>query len=506
MATDSFTDDVRSNHERVHEEIETLGEFGAWIGGESRPAEARETFEMVDPVIGEPIVSVPRCRADDIDLAVTVAQRAFDSEWSDTSARGRSERLLEWTDALRDDVENLALVESVDGGKPLSHARAEVEYAIEFLEYYAKVVEADEGAVVPADGDTHVYTRREPYGTVGLIVPWNFPLIIAAWKLGPALAAGNSVILKPAEQTPLSALYVAERSKQFLPDGVLNVVPGFGTEAGAPLTEHEDVRKISFTGEDVTGEEVLRSVASNITPVTLELGGKSPYVVFPDADLDEAVGDIAHGIFYNAGQSCDACSRVLVHEDVEAEFLEKFIERARSLTVGDTLQEGTNVGPLVSREQYEKVTGYIEIGQDEGATLEMGGPVDEEPLADGWYVEPTVFTDVDNDMQIAREEIFGPVQTVFTFSSYEEAIELANDTEFGLAAGVATTDNTLAHRAAADIDAGSVWVNGNYATPVPGAPFGGFKRSGIGRELHKDALQEYTQEKAVYMSLDDPSL
>ncbi|WP_408960708.1 aldehyde dehydrogenase family protein [Natrinema sp. 74] len=506
MSSQYYTDDIEQNHERAREDVAALGEFDAWVDGEWAAVADGDTFETRDPVVDEPILSVPRCRADSVDTTVEHAEAAFESEWKSTDATERSNRLLEWATALKENADDLALIESVDGGKPITHAKAEVQYAIEFLEYYAKVAQADEGSTLPTGPDTHVYTRYEPYGVVGLIVPWNFPLIIAMWKVAPALAAGNTVVLKPAEQTPLSALYAASLSKDVLPDGVFNVVTGFGTEAGAPLTEHPTVQKISFTGEDATGEQIMRTASENITPVTLELGGKSPYLVFPDADLEKAIRDISHGIFYNAGQSCDACSRVLVHDDIAEEFTERLADRAESLTPGDTLQEGTKVGPLVSKDQYEKVTEYVEVGKEEGATLVRGGVSDDESLANGWYVEPTIFTDVDNDMRIAQEEIFGPVETIITFDSYEEAIELANDVEFGLAAGVATTDTSIAHRAAADIEAGSIWINGGYATPIPGAPFGGFKRSGIGRELSKDALRHYTQEKAVYLSTDEPDL
>jgi aldehyde dehydrogenase (NAD+) len=314
------------------------------------------------------------------------------------------------------------------------------------------------------------------------------------------------VVLKPAEETPLSALYAAKLSQGILPDGVLNVVTGFGREAGAPLTEHDSVSKISFTGEDTTGETIMESAAATITPVTLELGGKSPYIVFADADLEKAARDVSHGIFYNAGQSCDACSRVLVQDSIESEFMDLLDERREELQTGDPLREGTQIGPLVSREQYEKVTSYIETGRRDRGTPPKNGIPEDSSLNEGWYVEPTIFTEVDTDSQIAQEEIFGPVLAVTTFSEYDEAIELANDTVFGLAAGVATADTSVAHRAAADLEAGTVWVNGGYANPVPGAPFGGYKRSGIGRELGKDALRQYTREKSVYVSIEDPSL
>ncbi|WP_254533203.1 aldehyde dehydrogenase family protein [Natrinema gelatinilyticum] len=509
MTSDSigyYTGSIEETHAAAREDVLALGEFGAWIGSESRSADSGEEFATLDPVVGEEICSVPQCTATDVDAAVKAAQEAFDGGWGACSPQERSNAMLSWVATLRENVGDLALVESLDGGKPLKHALVETKYALDFLEYYAKVVQADEGITVPTDDDMHVYTRHEPHGVVGLITPWNFPLTISFWKLGPALAAGNAAVIKPAEQTPLSMLYAAELSKDILPDGTLNVVTGFGEEAGAPLTEHAAVGKVSFTGEDVTGKTVMKAAAETVTAVTLELGGKSPYVVFPSADVKKAVRDVAHGIFYNAGQSCDACSRVLVHEDIAEEFTEGLVARAEGLTPGDTLVEGTTVGPLISADQFEKVTDYVEIGREEGATCVTGGAVEDGDLTDGWYVRPTVLTDVDNDMRVAQEEIFGPVEVITTFETYDEAIELANDVEFGLAAGVATENTTLAHRAAADIEAGSVWINGNYATPIPGGPFGGYKQSGIGRECSRDALRHFTQEKAVHVALDEPSL
>ncbi|WP_255197472.1 aldehyde dehydrogenase family protein [Halorarius litoreus] len=505
-SVDYYEGTVKETHAAARRDVLALGEFDAWIGGESVTATEGERFATLDPVVGDEICTVPRCTGADVDAAVAAGQDAVDGEWGDYTPQERSNAMLAWVDTLQANVDDLALVESLDGGKPLKHALVETKYALDFLEYYAKVIQADEGITVPTGDNLHVYTRHEPYGVVGLITPWNFPLTISFWKLGPALAAGNAAVIKPAEQTPLSLLYAAELSADVLPDGALNVVTGFGEEAGAPLTEHPGVGKVSFTGEDVTGKTVMRAATENVTPVTLELGGKSPYVIFPDADIEKAVRDVAHGIFYNAGQSCDACSRVLVHEDIAEEFTEGLVARAEGLTPGDTLVEGTTIGPLISAAQFEKVTDYVELGKEEGATCATGGAVDDDDLADGWYVRPTVLTEVDNDMRVAQEEIFGPVEVVTTFETYDEAIDLANDVEFGLAAGVATENNSLAHRAAADIEAGSVWINGNYATPIPGGPFGGYKQSGIGRECSRDAIRHYTQEKAVHVALDEPSL
>jgi aldehyde dehydrogenase (NAD+) len=503
---DYYDGTIEANHREAIEQATTNRSFANWIGGESVAAATDETFDALDPAVAAPITAIPRSGPADVERAVDAAREAIDGEWGETTAAERARVLREWVETLREHVDELALLESLDVGKPLGHAHGEIEKALEFLEYYASVSRAQEGIQVPVSNDAHVYTRQEPYGVVGAIVPWNFPLVLASWKLGPALAAGNAVVLKPAEDSPLTATRVAQLSKDVLPDGVLNVVHGYGEEVGAPLAGHDGVDKLSFTGEDVTGETVMRTAADAITPVTLELGGKSPFLVFPDADLDAAVETVAGGIFYNTGQSCDAPSRVLVHEDVHDEFVDRFVEAAESHAIGDPLVEETTMGPLASQAQYEKVTDYVDAGLDEGATLVAGGdrPAGDE-LEDGWFVEPTVFDDVDNEMRIAREEIFGPVETINTFSEYEEAISIANDTPYGLAAGVATENTDLAHRAAADLEAGSVWVN-TYGSTVTGGPFGGYKRSGIGRECGKDALEYYTQTKTVNVELGDTSL
>lgn len=506
VTVDYYTDTIRANHQRAIDEATEGIEFAGWVDGMPHEAVSGETFETRDPAIDRTISLIPRCEAKDVDAAVDAAREAFEGEWGDTTPEDRSRTMLGWLDVLRDHTDELALLESLDTGKPLGYAEFEVKKAFDFLEYYATAVRGWEGAQLPVATDAHVYTRREPYGVVGAVLPWNYPMLLAAWKLGPALATGNAVVLKPAEDSPLTATRIAQLSADILPDGVLNVVHGFGEEVGAPLVEHAGVDKVSFTGEDVTGEQVMEAAAGNVTPVTLELGGKSPFVVFPDADLDTAVEAASGGIYYNSGQSCDACSRVLVHEDVHDEFVDRFVDAAESYELGDPLTEDTTMGPLAFGAQYQKVRRYVDVGVQEGATLLTGGqPPENSDLESGWFIQPAVFDDVENDMRIAQEEIFGPVQTINTFESYEEAIELANDVEFGLAAGIATENTSLAHRAAADIEAGSVWVN-QYGRTVPGAPFGGFKRSGVGRECSKEALSQYTQSKAVNIALNDPEL
>ena len=499
---DYDTDDVRLNHEQARDRATTDAEFGAWIGGETRDAASGDTFAVEDPAVAEPIVEVPRCDGDDVDAAVVSATNAFESEWADTTATERSRLLREWIAEMRDHLDELALLESLEVGKPLAYAEADVENGLDFFEYYASVAVAQEGDQIPTGGDSHAYVRKEPYGVAGQILPWNYPVLLMGWKVGAALAAGNASVCKPAEEAPLAVIRAAQLSKGILPDGVLNVVPGYGEEAGAPLTEHRGVDKLSFTGSVPVGQEVMRAAAETVAPVTLELGGKNPFVVFPDADLEAAAASVAVGGFYNAGQSCDSASRILVHEDVKEEFLDHYLDELEGYAPGDPLEDGTTMGPLCFEGQFEKVQQYVEIGRDEGATLLAGG---EAGSGDGWYFEPTVFDDVDPDTRLAQEEIFGPVQMVMTFDSYEEAIEIANDVEYGLTAGVATTDSSLAHCAAADIEAGSVWVNQYFGT-VPGTPFGGFKQSGIGRECGKDTLDEYTRTKAVNVALDEPEL
>ncbi|NUB93499.1 aldehyde dehydrogenase [Haloterrigena sp. SYSU A121-1] len=506
MASETVSGQLRENHAEARDRVEDISAFDSWIDGARY--EADEVVETVDPVVGEPITAIPRCGSADVDTAVDAAWSAFDEEWSETTPAERSRRMFDWIDVLRDHVDELAFLECVDTGKPMSQARGEVEGAIGTLEYYASICQgqSQDGRQVSTSEDLHLYTRKEPYGVVGQITPWNFPIWAAAWKLGPALGTGNATVLKPSAEAPLTTIRIAELSEGILPDGVLNVVTGTGSEVGGALTEHDRVRKISFTGSVGVGQRVMQAAAENVAPVTLELGGKSPFIVFPDADLEKAVSAVADGIFYSTGEICDAFSRALVHESVHEEFVDRFVEKAESYTLGDPLDEETTMGPLTTESQYETVTGYIDAGESDGATLLTGGgSPDDSDLRDGWFVEPTVFDDVENDMRIAREEIFGPVQTINTFSSYDEAIELANDTEFGLAAGIATERTSVVHNAAADIEAGLVYVN-EYGPILPQAPYGGFKESGIGKDLGTEVLDHYQQTKSVYVNLDEPEL
>jgi aldehyde dehydrogenase (NAD+) len=389
---------IAERHRSKHREATADIEFGAWIDGERRTDGSKRGVE--DPVIGESIVDVPQCDAGDVDDAVNAAWDAFKGGWDGASVRDRSKRLFEWADTLADHVEELTLLECLDCGKPISQARGEVEGAVDTLEFYASAVRAQRGSEVPAGEDLHLYTKQEPYGVVGQIVPWNYPLWAAAWKLGPALAAGNACVLKPASDTPLSTIRAAQLSEGILPDGVLNVLPGAGSEVGQAVAEHDDVRKVSFTGSTGVGSGVMRAAADRVAPVTLELGGKSPFVVFPDADLEKVVSAVADGIFYSTGEICDAFSRALVHESIAEEFTERFVEAAESYVLGDPLDEETTMGPLTSGSQFETVTEYIETGKQEAELLCGGGTPDDPALADGHYVEPTVFGGVTNDMTV----------------------------------------------------------------------------------------------------------
>jgi aldehyde dehydrogenase (NAD+) len=393
-------------------------------------------------------------------------------------------------------------LESLDNGKPITEARIDIDLVIDHFRYFAGIARAHEGTTVETDDSRHVQTLREPYGVVGQIIPWNFPLLMAAWKLGPALAAGNAVVLKPAEETPLSILKLMEVAGDVIPDGVVNVVTGFGEEAGAPLSNHDGIRKLAFTGSTEIGKEVMKSAADNVTDLTLELGGKSPLVVFPDADLERAVETTITAIFFNTGECCCAGSRLFVHEDIKDEFLAELAAAAEDLVVDDPLLETTDLGPKVTAEQVERTMSYIEEAEAAGASFVTGGAApDDEALSDGCFVAPTLIDEIDHDNRAVQEEIFGPVQEVFTWSDYDEMIELANDVDYGLAAGVITEDLTKAHRCAKDIEAGNIWIN-TYNDFPAGQPFGGYKQSGMGRETAQEAVEHYTQTKTVNIALE----
>jgi aldehyde dehydrogenase (NAD+) len=397
---------IYRTHLSKHDEVRAGAKFGAWINGETHTTD--DSIAVYDPVIDEQMLTVPDCTAAEVDAAVTAAWDAFDRTWESTVPRDRSSLLFEWADALEKHFEELTLLECLDCGKPISQARGEIEGAIDTLEYYASVCRAQRGSEAPAATDLHLYMKHEPYG-VGQVVPWNYPLWAAAWKLGPASAAGNACVLKPSSETPLSMVRAAQLSADIFPDGVVNIIMGSGSIAGRSLAEHDDVRKVSFTGSTAVGSSVMQAAVDRVAPVTLELGGKSPFIMFPDADLDKVVDAVADGIFYSTGEICDALSRALVHESIVDEFTERFVEKAESYVLGNPLNEATTMVPLTSEDQFQTVTDYIETGREE-ATLLCGGAWPDGPaLADGWYIEPIVFGDVSNDMTIAQQEIFGPV-------------------------------------------------------------------------------------------------
>jgi aldehyde dehydrogenase (NAD+) len=473
------------------------------IGGKWVDSASGKTFETTNPATGEVICQVAEGDKADIELAVKAARKAFEEgAWPKTSGAERGRLLNKLADLIEQNKEELAALESLDNGKPYKDAlNADLALTIKCYRYYAGWADKNHGKTIPVEGPFFCYTRHEPVGVVGQIIPWNFPLLMQAWKWGPALATGCTVVLKPAEQTPLTALRVAQLAQEAgIPDGVVNVVPGFGPTAGAALSGHMDVDKVAFTGEDKTGKIIMKAAAeSNLKRISLELGGKSPNVVFADADLDAAVEGAHFGLFFNQGQCCCAGSRLFVEDKVHDQFVEKVLKRAKSAKVGDPFDPETTQGPQVSQEQCDRIMGYIESGKKEGAKLLTGG---NRHGSKGYFVEPTVFDGVTDEMKIAREEIFGPVMNILRFKNIDEVIQRGNRTFYGLAAAVWTRDIAKAHRLANSLRAGTVWIN-CYDVFDAAAPFGGFKMSGLGRELGEYGLELYTEVKTVYVNLQD---
>ncbi|OJU83167.1 MAG: betaine-aldehyde dehydrogenase [Solirubrobacterales bacterium 70-9] len=475
------------------------------IGGERVDASSGERFDVLNPATGETIATVPAGTSDDVDAAVAAARAALPG-WIAMAPAARAELLWNLGTRIAELSEELATLEAMDNGKTRGDAlMVDIPLASEIFRYYAGWATKIEGSAIPTAGGLaqHVYTIREPVGVVAAIVPWNFPLLMCAYKAGPSLAAGNTLVIKPAEQTPLAALRLADLVAEVgFPPGVVNVVTGDGPNAGAPLAAHPGVDKVTFTGETTTGQKILDASKGNLKRVSLELGGKSPSVVFADADIDAAVEGTYGAVYFNQGQCCIAGARVFVHEDVHDAFVEKLLAKLQSVKLGSGLDADTDMGPLVSAEQAERVAGYIAAGREEGAhELAGGGPAElGGEHANGYFVKPALFTDVNPEMRVMREEIFGPVGMVSRFSEEDEAIAGANDTVFGLASGIWTRDVKRAHRVASQIHAGTVWIN-TYGFFDVAVPYGGFRMSGYGKELGKEALDPYLQTKSVWTDL-----
>jgi acyl-CoA reductase-like NAD-dependent aldehyde dehydrogenase len=480
---------------------EILAPGRLYIGGEWVDAASGATFEVEDPARAEVLTTVAEAEATDVDRAVRAAQEAFEGgAWRKMTARQRGKLLWRMAERMEERKDEFARVETLNNGKPLFESGIDMAMTIQTFEYYAGWTTKIEGETIPVSVPYQFnYTLREPIGVVGAIVPWNFPLNLASWKVAPALAAGCTVVLKPATETPLTALLLADVASEVgLPPGVLNVVPGRGSTAGEALVSHPGVDKIAFTGSTEVGMRIARVAADTVKRVSLELGGKSPNIVFADADLPTAAKGALNGIFYGKGEVCAAGSRLLVEGAAHDQVVDMVAEGAAGLKVGDPLEKGTRIGAVVSEKQMETVLGYIDRGVQEGAEIVAGGG--RADIRPGYFVEPTVFDGVQPDMTIAREEIFGPVLATLTFDEVDEAIERANDTMYGLAAAVWTNDIKKAHYVASRLKAGTVWIN-TYNLYDPASPFGGYKQSGYGRDLGRHALEQYTQVKSVWVDL-----
>lgn len=480
--------------------LPTIHQTQCFIGGQWVPAQSGKTFETVDPSTEEVIAQVAEGDAADVDLAAKAARKALEQgPWATMDARDRGRLMYKLADLIESEKEELAALESLDNGKPVRDSlAADLPLVIDCLRYYAGFADKIHGQTIPVRGNYLCYTRREPVGVVGQIIPWNFPMLMTAWKWGPALAAGCTIVMKPAEQTPLTCLRMARLAqKAGIPDGVINVVPGYGPTAGAAVVRHPSIDKVAFTGETSTAQTIMHESVATLKRLTFELGGKSPNIIFADSDLDAAAAGAHFGLYFNQGQCCCAGSRVFVEDKVYDKFVDKVASMNTSRKLGDPLDPSTEQGPQVDRTQMEKILKYIDLGKQQGAQMVSGGKRHGEK---GFYVEPTLFADVKDDMAIATDEIFGPVMSVLRFRDMDDLIKRANNTMFGLAAAVWTRDVGRAHTFAKALKAGTVWVN-CYDVFDAAAPFGGFKMSGIGRELGEEGLRAYTESKTVTISL-----
>jgi betaine-aldehyde dehydrogenase len=474
-----------------------------FIDGRFVDAESGETLPTLNPHDNSTIAHVAMAGRADVDKAVAAAERAFPA-WSRVAAADRGRILLRLADLIEARGDELARLESLDTGHPLRDSKAlDVPRTAACFRYFGGMADKFEGEVVPVEAGFLNYLLREPVGVVGQVVPWNFPLMFTSWKMGPALAAGNCIVLKPAEITPLTSLRIAElMSEAGMPDGVVNVVPGLGSVAGQYIAEHDRIAKIAFTGSTATGRRIVQASAGNLKKIQLELGGKGANIVFDDADLGAAVNGSAWAIFHNQGQACIAGSRLVLHERIADAFLDRFAALARSIRLGNPLDPATEMGPLTSAQHRDRVLGYVAIARDQGGSVVTGGKAPDAPeLARGCYVEPTVVRARSSLDRIAQEEVFGPFVTVLTFANDEEALAIANGTEYGLGSGLWTRDLSRAHRFARELKVGMVWIN-SYKRVNPGSPFGGVGRSGYGREMGFDAMREYTQTKSVWVNVD----
>ncbi len=502
--------DSKTTDQQQIASVKFKDQYDNFIGGKWTPPTKGEYFDNISPVDGKPFTKVARSTAEDIELALDAAWAAA-PEWNNSSAAFRSNLLLKIADVMENNIEVLARAETWDNGKPIRETQnADIPLAVDHFRYFAGVIRAEEGTASELDGNTVSINIPEPLGVVGQIIPWNFPILMAAWKVAPALAAGNCVVLKPAEQTPTSIMILMELIEGILPAGVLNVVNGFGIEAGKPLASNPRINKVAFTGETTTGQLIMQYASKNIIPVTLELGGKSPNVFFEsvmdhdDSYLDKAI-EGAVLFAFNQGEVCTCPSRLLVQESIFEKFMERVVARTKAIQMGNPMDPTTMMGAQASNDQYEKILNYIEIGKEEGCEVLAGGAAAyNDGLSGGYYIQPTILKG-NNKMRVFQEEIFGPVVCVTTFKDEAEALEIANDTLYGLGAGVWTRDTHQAYQIARKIEAGRVWVNNYHSYPAH-APFGGYKKSGIGRETHKMMLDHYRQTKNMLISYDKSPL